>query len=253
MGLTLADAVADPDGHAHPDGEGQHKDQAGEVEGNLVARHRLGAEGGQHQGHHGKQGHLAEDGHGDGEAQAEQAPDPAAVGACESGEEVDLLEMRGELHVEDHRQQHGPQHDGGSDATADPAELGHAEVTVDEDVVGGNIDRQPDKADHHGGHGVGEPLAEVAQHLEHHEGGQTPQDGVQVAGGLGRHHRLHIHELQCQRAVIERNHRQRGDDERQPEALMDGRADLIPLAGAVELGNDGGERHDDPLHQQDHR
>ena len=161
--------------------------------------------------------------------------------------------MTGELHIEDHRQQHGPQHDGRGHATTHPAQFRHAEVAVNEDVVGGNIDRQPDKADHHGGHGVGEPLTEVAQHLEQHERGKPPQDGMQIAGGLGRHHRLHIHELQRQRAVIKRNHRQRGDDQCQPEALMNGRANCLPFTGTIELGDDGGQRHDDPLHQQDHR
>ncbi len=249
----FADAVTDPDGDAHPDGERQHEHQAGEVERYLVARHRLRAKGGQHQGHHGKQGHLAEDGHGDGETQPEQAPDPAAIGARELGEQVDLLEVAGELHIDDHRQQHGPQHDGGGHAAADPAQFRHAEQAVDEDGVGRDVDRQPHEADHHGRHGVGEPLTEVAQHLEQHEGGQPPQDGVQVAGGLGGHHGIHLHELQRQRAEIERHHGDGGDHQRQPEALVHRRAHLVPFAGAIELGDDGGECHDDALHQQDHR
>ncbi|MNH19150.1 hypothetical protein D3C79_788760 [compost metagenome] len=161
--------------------------------------------------------------------------------------------MGGELHVGDHRQQHGPEHDGGGHAAADPAEFRHAEVAVNEDVVGGDVDRQPDKPDHHGGHGMGEPLAEVAQHLEQHEGGQAPQDGVQVTGGLLRHHGIHIHELQRQRTEVECQHGDGGHHQRQPEALVHGRADLVPFAGPVELGNDGGERHDDALHQQDDR
>jgi hypothetical protein len=96
-------------------------------------------------------------------------------------------------------------------------------------------------------------LTEVAQHLEHHEGGQAPQDGVQVAGSLGRHDGIHVHELQCQGAEIECQHGDGRHHQREPEALVHGGAHLVLLAGAVELGNDGGEGHDDALHQQDDR
>src|SRR5690606_36103781 len=142
------------------------------------------------------------------------------------------------------------QHDGGGHPTTDTAEFWHAKMAVDEDVVGGNIDRQPDETYHHGGHGVGESLTEVAQNLEQHEGGQPPQDGMQIAGSLGGHDGVHVHELQGQRAEIERYHGDGSNHERQPEALMHGRADLFPFASPVELGDDGGERHYDALHQQ---
>ena len=173
--------------------------------------------------------------------------------ACQLGEQVDALEVGRALHIDDHRQQHGPEHDGSGYAAADAAEFRHAEVAVNEDVVGGDVDREPHEPDHHGRHGVGEPLTEVAQHLEHHEGGQAPQDGVQVAGSLGRHDGIHVHELQCQGAEVECHHGDGRDDEGEPEALVHGGAHLVLLASAVELGNDGGEGHDDALHQQDDR
>ncbi|MNB87199.1 hypothetical protein D3C75_341740 [compost metagenome] len=124
------------------------------------------AQRGHQQGDHGEQGDFKEQRQRNRQAQLYQALNHRHIRLAESGLIANIAHRPGALHVGEHAEEHHPVHCSRRHAAANAAQLRHAKVTVNKDVVHRNIDQQPDKAHHHTRFGFRQTFALITCYLE---------------------------------------------------------------------------------------
>ena len=147
------------------------------------------------------------------------------------------------FNVGEHTAEHHPVHRSRCHAAAHAAEFRHAKMTVNVDIVHGNVHQQADKAHHHARLGFCQPFTLVTCHLEEQIAGRAPEQGAQITDRLIRQRRVDImHGANNIPGVPQDDHNQDGDTPGQPEALAHLMGHAVASTGAVKLRDNGRQR-----------
>ena len=168
------------------------------------------------------------------QSQLHQAFKHVQVRSAEAFIATDIAHRTGATYPGDHAEEHHPVNGCRRHAAADAAQLRHAKVAVDKDIVNGNIDQQADKSHHHPRFGFRQAFALVTSDLEEEVAGGAPQQRAQVAYRFFSEGRVDIvHRADDVPGVPQHDHNQQRNESRQPEPLTNLMGNAVAAAGAV--------------------
>ena len=142
-------------------------------------------------------------------------------------------------HVVDHAGGHEPVAQGRGHAAAHGPQLGQAQLAVDEHIVAGHVERQPQDADDHGRARAGIAFQKAAHIDEQHEARQAPEHGAQVTAAQAGKLLIQPEGLQMPGDDVKGGHQDGADDQREPDALPQQVRGARTLPAAHQMGAHG--------------
>ena len=156
-------------------------------------------------------------------------------------------------HVVDHAGGHEPVAQGRGHAAAHGSQLGQAQLAVDEHIVAGHVERQPQQAHQHGRTRTGIAFQKAAHVHEQHHARQAEEHGTQIPGRQRRQLGIQAEQLQMEGKEGEHAHQDQRQQAREPEALPQQMRGALLLAAAHQMGHHGGQGQQAAHAQQGNR
>ena len=142
---------------------------------------------------------------------------------------------------------------GGGPAATHAPHGRQAELSVDENVVQGQVDQGAEHRKCHDHPGVPEPVRQASQGVHQQHGGNAPGEGIQVALGYACGGGLHLQHRQHRLYVGQQQHHHYGAGQGDVQPLPGSRHDLAGGAGTVVAGNDRLQRAEHAHEKQEQR